>query len=224
MKFGIIQFPGSNCDSDCYHAVTRVCGQTAQWLWHEARSVESVDAVILPGGFSYGDYLRTGAMASRAPILQAVWNFAERGGLVLGICNGFQILCEAGLLPGVLMRNRGLQFICEESPLEVVQNDTPFTGRYKIGETIQLPIAHGDGNYFIEEAGLKRLEANRQIIFRYRNNPNGSLGNIAGICNEKRNVLGLMPHPERASEALLGGTDGLKLFQSMIATLSLRGA
>ena len=222
MKTVVIQFPGSNCDRDCCHVVESVCRQKATLLWHEAPSLGAPDCVILPGGFSYGDYLRTGAMAAHSPIMKSVKDFAAGGGLVLGICNGFQILCEAGLLPGALLRNKNLQFICETTELEVVHPETPFTQKYRIGETIHLPIAHGEGNYYINDAGLQRLEANRQIIFRYRDNPNGSTADIAGISNEKRNVLGMMPHPERASESVLGGTDGLKLFESIITWIQKR--
>lgn len=215
MKFGVIQFLGSNCDTDCLHVIQKILKQEARAVWHEETDLSGFDCIVLPGGFSYGDYLRTGAMAARSPVMNAVSAFADRGGLVLGICNGFQILCEAGLLPGVLMRNKSLRFVCETSPLTVERNDTRFTAQYRKGEKIALPIAHMEGHYYIDEAGLKRLEKNRQIVFRYTDNPNGSVGDIAGIVSEKGNVLGLMPHPERASEKILGGVDGLKLFQSI---------
>src|SRR3989338_4203249 len=212
MKVGIIQFPGSNCDQDCLHVIRNVLKQPAQLLWHQVSELGDVDCVILPGGFSYGDYLRTGAMAARSPIMKAVSSFADRGGLVVGICNGFQILCEAGLLPGVLMRNKNLRFICDDCELQVERTDTAFTSLYKAGQKIQMPIAHMEGSYFIDDAGLKRLEKNRQILFRYTKNPNGSVADIAGIINEKGNVLGLMPHPERVCEKILGGEDGMGFF------------
>jgi len=215
MKVGIIQFPGSNCDQDCLHVIRNVLKQPAQLLWHQVSELGDVDCVILPGGFSYGDYLRTGAMAARSPIMKAVSAFADRGGLVVGICNGFQILCEAGLLPGVLMRNKNLRFICDDCELQVERTDTAFTSLYKAGQKIQMPIAHMEGSYFIDDAGLKRLEKNRQILFRYTKNPNGSVADIAGIINEKGNVLGLMPHPERVCEKILGGEDGMGFFKSL---------
>ncbi|MBI5298971.1 MAG: phosphoribosylformylglycinamidine synthase subunit PurQ [Deltaproteobacteria bacterium] len=216
MKFGVIQFLGSNCDADCLHVVRNVLKQDALSLWHENPDLKGVDCVILPGGFSYGDYLRTGAMAARSPIMKSVAAFADRGGLVLGICNGFQILCEAGLLPGVLVRNKSLQFICEDCDLIVERNDTRFTSLYKKGEKVRMPIAHMEGHYYIDEAGLKHLESNRQVVLRYANNPNGSVGNIAGVINEKGNVFGLMPHPERVCEKLLGGEEGAKLFKCLL--------
>ena len=215
MKFGVIQFLGSNCDADCLHVVQNVLKQEALSLWHENPDLKGVDCVILPGGFSYGDYLRTGAMAAGTPIMKSVAAFADRGGLVLGICNGFQILCEAGLLPGVLVRNKSLQFICEDCDLIVERNDTRFTSLYKKDEKVRMPIAHMEGHYYIDEAELKRLESNRQVVLRYANNPNGSVANIAGVINEKGNVLGLMPHPERVCEKLLGGEDGKRLFESI---------
>lgn len=215
MKFGVVQFLGSNCDRDCLYVLQKILKQEARLIWHTETDLGGVDAVILPGGFSHGDYLRTGAMAAHSPIMPAVGVFADRGGLVLGICNGLQILCEAGLLPGTLMRNKNLKFICEPCTLTVERSDTRFTSRCRLGEKISMPIAHHDGCYFIDEAGLKRLEKNRQIVFRYVQNPNGSTADIAGIINEKGNVLGLMPHPERASEAALGSTDGLKLWMSL---------
>lgn len=215
MRFGVIQFLGSNCDADCLHVIQKILKQEARTVWLEETDLSGLDCVVLPGGFSYGDYLRTGAMAARSPVMRSVSDFADRGGLVLGICNGFQILCEAGLLPGVLMRNKDLQFICEETGLVVEKNDTRFTCAYKKGEKIKMPIAHMEGNYFIDDAGLKRLEKNRQIVLRYTNNPNGSVADIAGIINEKGNVMGLMPHPERVCEEILGNVDGLKLWKNL---------
>ncbi len=226
MKFGIVVFPGSNCDHDCYHIVKHVLGQEAEYIWHKGTEIKGFDCLILPGGFSYGDYLRTGAIAKFSPVMKAVKEFAEAGGLVIGICNGFQILVEAGLLPGALMRNRDLKFICEDRYLRVESNGTPFTRLYKKGEVVKIPIAHADGNYFADEETLKRLQDNGQIIFRYCDadgdaseaaNPNGSLLNIAGICNEKGNVLGMMPHPERCAEEILGNSDGKRVFESLIS-------
>ena len=217
MKFGIVQFPGSNCDSDSIYVIQKILKQEARLIWHEETDLSDFDCVILPGGFSYGDYFRTGAMAARSPVMNAVSAFADRGGLVLGICNGFQILCEAKLLPGVLMRNKNLEFICENCELKVERNDTRFTSLYQKGEAIKMPIAHMEGHYYIDNEGLQRLEKNRQIVFRYTDNPNGSVADIAGVINEKGNVLGLMPHPERASEEILGGVDGLKLWKSLLS-------
>ncbi len=220
MKCGVVVFPGSNCDHDVYHVLKHVLGQETSFLWHTDTSLRGVDLVVLPGGFSYGDYLRGGALAARSPILTSVREHANRGGLVLGICNGFQILCEAGLLPGALRRNRGLRFRCEEVFLRVERTDTPFTRLYAQREIIRLPIAHGEGNYENFSVELDRLEANRQVVFRYVGpngeleegfNPNGSARAIAGIVNEVGNVLGLMPHPERAAEEILGNRDGLRL-------------
>lgn len=216
MKFGIIQFLGSNCDDDCVYAVKNVLGEEAVKLWHASEDLQGSDCLVLPGGFSYGDYLRTGSMAARSPIMKSVADFSRKGGPVLGICNGFQILCEAGLLPGTLMQNKNLQFICDNVSLIVERSDTVFTNKYQPDEKITLPIAHMDGHYYIDDAGLKELERNRQIIFRYVENPNGSVADIAGIVNKEGNVMGLMPHPERAVEALLGGTDGLKLWKSLL--------
>lgn len=216
MKFGIIQFPGSNCDEDCLHVVRHILKAEAVKLWHESENLEKVDCVILPGGFSYGDYLRCGAMAGRSPIMKAVRSFAGADGLVLGICNGFQVLCETGLLPGVLVRNRSLKFICESETLRVERNDIPFTSRYALGERVQMPIAHMEGHYYIDDEGLTQLRQRNQIVLRYVNNPNGSVDDIAGICNERGNVFGLMPHPERVCEAALGGIDGLKLLESIL--------
>ena len=230
MKFGVVVFPGSNCDHDAFHVLRDVLGQPAEWIWHQSAELGQLDAVILPGGFSYGDYLRTGAIASHSPVMGAVKKFAARGGLVLGICNGFQILCESGLLPGAMLRNRGLKFLCRFVHLRVENSDTPFTGACGAGQVLKIPIAHMEGNYFVDEAARQELERNQQIVFRYatpageivddeETNPNGALANIAGISNRERNVLGLMPHPERASEPLMGSTDGLAIFQSMIASL-----
>lgn len=233
MKFGVVVFPGSNCDHDAFHVLSTVLGQPTEWVWHQSTQVNHLDAIVLPGGFSYGDYLRTGALASHSPVLGAVKKFAERGGLVLGICNGFQILLEAGLLPGAMLRNRRLKFLCRFVHLRVETTDTPFTAACQAGQVLKMPIAHMDGNYFAGEATLRELERNHQIIFRYATpageivddaeaNPNGALANIAGICNRERNVLGLMPHPERASEALMGSTDGLAIFQSLVQSLVAR--
>ncbi len=216
MKFGIVQFPGSNCDADCLHVVQNILRQEGFIIWHASTDLNGADCVILPGGFSYGDYLRTGAMAAHSPVMKSVVDFAERGGRVLGICNGFQILCEVGLLPGVLMRNKNLQFLCEKTELIADRSDTPFTSGYQKGKKITMPIAHMEGNYTIDDAGLASLKKRNQIVFRYAKNPNGSVGDIAGIINEKGNVLGLMPHPERVCETALGGTDGLKLFESVV--------
>jgi len=225
MKFGIVVFPGSNCDHDCYHVVKNVLGQEAEYIWHKETQINGFDCLILPGGFSYGDYLRTGAIAKFSPVMKGVKEFADSGGLVIGICNGFQILVEAGLLPGVLMRNRDLKFICENRYLKVENRDIPFTRLYNKGEVINVPIAHADGNYFADDQTLKRLQDNGQIVFRYCDadgntteeaNPNGSLLNIAGVCNEKRNVLGMMPHPERCAEEIMGNTDGKKIFESLL--------
>lgn len=229
MKFGVVVFPGSNCDHDTYHVISKVIGQPVDFIWHRETSVADYDAVILPGGFSYGDYLRTGAIARFSPVMSAVKEFASRGGLVFGICNGFQILCEAGLLPGALMRNEGLRFICEHINVRVEATDTPFTSRCQRGQVLSMPIAHGDGNYFCDAATLAELQRENRIIFRYsdtdgettaQSNPNGSIESIAGICNRERNVLGMMPHPERASEDLLGSSDGRIIFSSLADTLA----
>lgn len=224
MKFAIVQFPGSNCDQDAYHAAVSVFGQEAFYLWHKDTDLRGADCVIVPGGFSYGDYLRTGAIARFSPAMKAVADHAARGGLVIGICNGFQILCEAGLLPGVLIRNRSLQFCCQHVLVRVETADSPFTNACHEGEVLRLPIAHGEGCYFAPPEVLKQLNANKQILLRYCDgsgkitdaaNPNGALENIAGICSERRNVFGLMPHPERASESVLGSADGRKIFESI---------
>ena len=229
MKFGVVVFPGSNCDHDTYHVISKVIGQPVDFIWHRQNSLGDCDAVILPGGFAYGDYLRTGAIARFSPVMGAVKEFAARGGLVMGICNGFQILCEAGLLPGALMRNKDLKFICRHINIRVEATDTPFSNRCQKGQVMSVPIAHGDGNYYCDAATLSELQRENRIIFRYseptgqlseEGNPNGSLDNIAGICNRDRNVLGMMPHPERASEALLGSNDGRIIFYSLADTLA----
>src|SRR5216117_3715342 len=225
MNFAVLQFPASNCDQDAVHVLRNVFDHSARLVWHKETSLGNTDAVIIPGGFSYGDYLRTGAVARFSPIMQAVQTFAANGGLVLGVCNGFQILCEAGLLPGALIRNRSLQFRCESIFLKTITTDSPFTNRIPPDKLLRLPIAHGEGCYFADEETLARLRANNQILWRYADargeateaaNPNGSLDNIAGICNEARNVAGLMPHPERASEPILGSADGRLVFESLI--------
>jgi phosphoribosylformylglycinamidine synthase subunit PurQ / glutaminase len=228
MKFSVIVFPGSNCDHDAYHAAIDVLGESAELVWHKDTDLKGADVVILPGGFAHGDYLRTGAMARFSPIMPAIRGFAESGGLVLGICNGFQVLLEAGLLPGAMLRNRGLKYRCEHIYVRVERTDTPFSGEAKTGQVLRIPIGHGEGNYFAPPDVLARLEANRQVVFRYTSpdgelsdawNPNGSLNAIAGICNERGNVLGMMPHPERACEAILGGTDGLVVLKSVVAAV-----
>jgi phosphoribosylformylglycinamidine synthase len=233
MNFAVLQFPASNCDQDAVHVVKNVLGHSARLLWHKDNSLAGFDAVIIPGGFSYGDYLRTGAIARFSPIMQAVQTFAAQGGPVLGICNGFQILCEAGLLPGALIRNRSLQFRCEHIFIKTAAHDTPFSSKIPEGKLLRVPIAHGEGCYFADETTLAELKANRQILWQYVNaageqtdqsNPNGSLQNIAGICNKTRNVAGLMPHPERASEPLLGSADGILVFESLVAWLQARMA
>jgi phosphoribosylformylglycinamidine synthase len=225
LKIGIVVFPGSNCDHDAHYAAGTILQQDARLIWHKEGSLGDVDVVILPGGFSYGDYLRCGAIARFSPIMNDVVRFANAGGVVIGICNGFQILTEAGLLPGVLLRNESLKFVCKYVNLRVENSETRFTSRCQTGEVLRIPIAHGDGNYFADEGTLKRLEDNRQIVFRYSDgrgnitaasNPNGSLKNIAGIVNERGNILGMMPHPERAVEKILGSTDGLKIFHSLV--------
>jgi phosphoribosylformylglycinamidine synthase len=225
MKFAVIVFPGSNCDHDAYHAATAVLGQSAELVWHKDTDLKGADAVILPGGFAHGDYLRTGAMARFSPVMAAVQAFAERGGPVLGICNGFQVLLESGLLPGAMLRNKGLKYRCEHVHVRVEQTDTPFTCGATVGQVLRIPIGHGEGNYYAPADVLERLEANRQVILRYAtadgklsedSNPNGSVHAIAGICNERRNVVGMMPHPERACEATLGSTDGLVILESIV--------
>jgi phosphoribosylformylglycinamidine synthase len=237
MKFGVVVFPGSNCDHDAFYALGNVLHKPVEFIWHQSRDLANSDAIILPGGFSYGDYLRTGAIARFSPVMKSVEKFASSGGLVLGVCNGFQILCEAGLLPGAMMRNSGLRFICRHVHIRVEQTDTPFTNAAQKGQILKIPIAHSDGNYNCDEGTLAELENNRQVIFRYTTpdssvgrfataqgaddagNPNGAVHNIAGICNRERNVAGLMPHPERAVEAALGSTDGLTIFRSMVEAL-----
>jgi phosphoribosylformylglycinamidine synthase subunit PurQ / glutaminase len=231
MNFAVLQFPGSNCDQDCVHVLRNVLGHSARTVWHKDSSLGEADAVLVPGGFSYGDYLRTGAIARFSPVMQAVQNFAANGGLVLGVCNGFQILCEAGLLPGALIRNRSLQFRCEHVFLKTATTDSPFTNKIPQDKLLCVPIAHGEGCYFADEPTLAKLKSNNQILWRYVNaqgeateqaNPNGSLDNIAGICNERRNVAGLMPHPERASESILGCADGKLIFESLIHALQTK--
>jgi len=233
MNFAVLQFPASNCDQDALHVVQNVLRQSGCFVWHKENSLAGIDAVIIPGGFSYGDYLRTGAIARFSPIMQAVREFAAKGGPVLGICNGFQILCEAGLLPGALIRNRSLQFRCEHIFLKTVTDQSPFTNKIPAEKILRLPIAHGEGCYFADEATLDQLEKENRILWRYadaqgqltaRGNPNGSLRNIAGICNEVRNVAGLMPHPERASEMVLGSADGRLIFESWVNWLESRMA
>jgi len=228
MKFGIVVFPGSNCDHDAYHAAKHVLGQDAEFLWHKDTDLKGADALILPGGFSYGDYLRTGAIARFSPIMPAVQAFAAKGGPVLGICNGFQILLEAGLIPGAMLRNRTVKFICAHVHIRVEQTDTPFTSSARKGQVLRIPIAHGEGNYFATPDVVAKLEANRQVIFRYTTaqgdvtdeaNPNGSVAGIAGLCNEARNVVGMMPHPERASESALGSADGRVILESVVQSL-----
>jgi len=218
MKFAVLVFPGSNCDIDCYKAVEQTIGQEVDYVWHTATDLSKYDCILVPGGFSYGDYLRCGAMASFANVMSEVKKAAEAGKYILGICNGFQILTEANLLPGALIRNTNLKFRCHQSPLEVVNNNNPFTREYKQGEIINIPIAHGEGNYFCDDATLAELEANNQIIFRYAGdtNPNGSIDNIAGISNKAGNVVGMMPHPERAVNELLGSEDGKRMFTSIL--------
>ncbi len=227
-RVGILVFPGSNCDRDCHYAVTAVLGTQADFIWHKEPTLPQVDAVIIPGGFSYGDYLRTGAIARFSPVMAAVTRFAQAGGLVLGICNGFQILLEAGLLPGAMLRNRSLSFLCKDVHLRVENADTPFTRRCKPGQVLTLPIAHGEGNYYADQATLAKLKARNQVLFRYcakagevtpEANPNGSLDNIAGIVNDAGNVLGLMPHPERCADALLGNEDGRLILLSLLESI-----
>jgi phosphoribosylformylglycinamidine synthase I len=230
MRFGIVVFPGTNCDRDCWHVVKAVLNCDVDFVWHEERDVSRFDCIILPGGFSYGDYLRVGAIARFSPVMESVRDFAEKGGLVIGICNGFQILVEAGLLPGALVRNKTIHFICKFVNLRVENADTPFTNQCEVGQVLRIPIAHNDGRYFCDKETLRRLERNGQIVFRYctpdgevteEANPNGSVGNIAGIVNEKGNVLGMMPHPERASERLLGSEDGLFIWRSILSAVEL---
>ena len=231
MKFGVIIFPGSNCDHDAYWTIQHVAKQQATFLWHESHDLENCDAIIVPGGFAYGDYLRTGAIAKFSPVMDSVRKFAEGGGLVLGICNGFQILCESGLLPGALLRNAGLKYVCKPVHVRVENPDTPFTNACQRDEILIIPIGHMEGNYFCDSSTLEQLQRENNIVFRYSTadgeitesaNPNGSLENIAGICNPGRNVLGMMPHPERASEPELGGIQGLKIFESLVGAMAAK--
>ncbi len=228
MKFAIAVFPGSNCDHDAYHAVKHVLGADAEFVWHKETSLKGADCVVLPGGFAHGDYLRTGALARFSPVMTAVARFAEAGGPVIGICNGFQVLLEAGLLPGAMLRNQSLKFQCEHVHIKVEQTDTPFTRNCTPGQVLRIPIAHGEGNWYAEPETVAAIERNRQVIFRYvtasgeptaAGNPNGSVANIAGLCSEKRNIVGLMPHPERACETALGSADGLVLFESVLGAV-----
>ena len=225
MKFGIVVFPGSNCDHDVYHVAKHVLGHEAAFLWHKDASFAGVDCIVLPGGFAHGDYLRTGAMARFAPIMKAIEAFADRGGLVFGICNGFQILCEAGMLPGALVRNAGLQYICRDVHLRCDRQDTPYTCRIKPGTVLKIPIGHGEGCYFAPEETLKAIEERKQVVFRYsdaggqitaESNPNGSLRSVAAVCNERGNVMGMMPHPDRCAEEVLGNADGRRIFESIV--------
>ncbi|HTH54324.1 MAG TPA: phosphoribosylformylglycinamidine synthase subunit PurQ [Edaphobacter sp.] len=230
MKFGVLVFPGSNCDHDTYHVIDELAKQPVTFLWHASEDLEGCDAILVPGGFAYGDYLRTGAIARFAPIMQSVIKFAKNGGLVFGICNGFQILCESGLLPGALMRNAGQNYICKQVHLRTETTDSPFTHGIERGRVLQMPIGHMEGNYFCDADTLAKLKAEDRIAFRYATpageitpaaNPNGSLENIAGVLSEGRNVLGMMPHPDRSSESLLGSADGLLLFRSMVESLAV---
>jgi len=231
MKFGVVQFPGSNCDDDAFHAIGSIIHEPVEFIWHQSEDLKGSDCIILPGGFAYGDYLRTGAIARFSPVMQAVKRFADDGGLVLGICNGFQILAESGLLPGALMRNAGLKYICKQVHLRVETTNSAFTNQLRAGEVLEIPIGHMEGNYYCDAETLRELESEDRIAFRYATptgeitpaaNPNGSLANIAGILNKGRNVLGMMPHPDRSSEKLLGSADGLKIFASMIEALATR--
>ncbi|WP_250124517.1 phosphoribosylformylglycinamidine synthase subunit PurQ [Chroococcidiopsis sp. CCMEE 29] len=217
MKFGVVVFPGSNCDRDVAYVTRDLLNQPTRMVWHEETDISDLDVVIVPGGFSYGDYLRCGAIARFSPVMQQVIEHAQQGKFVLGICNGFQVLTEAGLLPGVLVRNRDLHFICDRVPIKVERTDLPWTQTYSSGQIITLPIAHGEGQFYADEDTVKQLEDRDQVLFRYEgDNPNGSVNNIAGICNHQGNVLGMMPHPERASDPMLGGTDGLRLFKGLL--------
>jgi len=228
VRFGIIQFPGSNCDHDAYHAAKHVFGREARFIWHKEDELGDVDVVLVPGGFSYGDYLRSGAIARFSPVMRDVIRFANDGGLVMGVCNGFQVLCEAGLLPGALMRNESLRFVCKSVHIRTENTDTPFTADLAGGEVLEIPVAHGEGNYVAPDDVLDRLEAENRVVFRYSTpsgeitreaNPNGSARNIAGIVHETGNVLGMMPHPERHVETLLGPADGERIFKSILKTL-----
>ncbi|HRZ86784.1 MAG TPA: phosphoribosylformylglycinamidine synthase subunit PurQ [bacterium] len=228
MKFGVIRFPGSNCDQDCYHVPAAVLGEKAEYIWHKEEKIHHYDCIIVPGGFSYGDYLRTGAIARFSPVMKSVVEYAKGGGLVIGICNGFQILLESGLLPGAMLRNRTLKFVCKYVDIRVENVETPFTGELSHGDVLHIPVAHGEGNYYCDAQTLADLKKHKQIVFTYCDrfgkvtgeaNPNGSLDNIAGICNRKGNVLGMMPHPERASETCMGSTDGRAIFESIRAAV-----
>jgi phosphoribosylformylglycinamidine synthase len=228
MKFGVIIFPGSNCDKDAHWTVEHVAKQPATFLWHESSDLQNCDVIIVPGGFAFGDYLRTGAIAKFSPVMDSVRKFADRGGLVLGICNGFQILCESGLLPGALMRNVGLKYVCKPVHVRIENSKTPFTQNCRSGEVLTIPIGHMEGNYFCDDTTLAELKRDNRIVFRYSDahgqitadaNPNGSLENIAGICSPGRNVLGMMPHPERSAELELGGTDGFRIFESLVGAM-----
>ena len=229
MKFGVVIFPGSNCDHDAFWTIQHVAKQPVTFLWHESHNLENCDAIIVPGGFAYGDYLRTGAIAKFSPVMESVRKFAADGGLVLGICNGFQILCESGLLPGALIRNVGLKYVCKPVQVRVENADTPFTNSCSEGQVLTIPIGHMSGNFFCDDQTLAELRRDKRIVFRYCNregdisaeaNPNGSLENIAGICNSDRNVLGMMPHPERSSEPELGCTEGFKVFESLVGVMA----
>ena len=229
MKFGVVVFPGSNCDDDAFHAVGAILGESVEFIWHRSQEISGFDAILLPGGFAFGDYLRTGAIARFSPVMTALEKFARSGGLVLGICNGFQVLLEAGLLPGAMLRNRDLRFLCRDVHVRVDATDTPFTCAARHGQVLKIPIAHMEGNYFVDDKTLAVLERNNQVVLRYTTpqgelgdsaNPNGSLAAIAGICNRERNVMGMMPHPERAVEAPLGSSDGLVIFRSIVNSLT----
>ena len=220
MKFGILVFPGSNCDRDVAYVTRDLLGQATRMIWHQETDISDIDVVIIPGGFSYGDYLRCGAIARFSPVMQQVIDHALKGKFVIGICNGFQVLTEAGLLPGALARNQDLHFICDRSSLKVERNNLPWTYGYTEGEVITLPIAHGEGRFYSDESTLAEIEANGQVLFRYQENPNGSLNNIAGICNLQGNVLGMMPHPERAADKALGNSDGLRLFEGLLGKVA----
>jgi phosphoribosylformylglycinamidine synthase I len=222
MKVGVVVFPGSNCDHDAFYAVSQNLGHKAEFIWHDSESLGNVDAVILPGGFSYGDYLRCGAIARFSPVMKAVKKFAADGGLVLGICNGFQVLCESGLLPGALLRNAGLKFLCKPVQISVETINSPFTHAARKGQVLTVPIAHGEGNYYADDSTLDELQADDRIAFRYITSYNGSIRNIAGILNRERNVLGMMPHPERAADPLMGSTDGLVVLGSLVNSLAAK--
>ncbi|MCK9555338.1 phosphoribosylformylglycinamidine synthase subunit PurQ [bacterium] len=229
MKFGVVVFPGSNCDHDCYYVLNDVMKVKTDYIWHKQNEISGYDCIVLPGGFSYGDYLRTGAIARFSPVMKSLIEYAEKGGLVIGICNGFQILLESGLLPGAMLKNESLSFVCRDVRLNVENSMIPFTSRCKKGEILEIPVAHGEGNYYADERTIRMLEDGGRVVFRYcgkdgkaskEANPNGSINDIAGICNEKGNVLGMMPHPERCSEKILGSADGTKIFNSIISHLT----